>query len=399
MSNLYSRNVRVLLAMKFFKWFLLYMPIVVLYYLDNGLSVTQAMLLQSIHSITVTVLEIPSGYLSDRLGRRPTLIIGMVLNLFGVILLAVGHDFASFSLSVMVFGVGNSFLSGTDSALLYESLVLSNRTNEYLKYEGRIYSISTFSEAIAALFGGYIAFYLSYQSTVNYQIVLAAIGLLLTFWLVETPQYADDGLTEWERIQNILSRTFRTDKLLRVAVFLSAFLGLATLNMAWFAQPYLEFRNFDDHEIGLFWAFFNLTVAYFSFTSHQFSRFVPRYMMITLAIFGILVGYLGLSLGNTIIGLSTMWIIYAIRGLATPVMKDLVNQLAPPETRATVLSIRGFIIRLSFAIVAPFLGWYTDTFSLQEAFMVAAISFFTILSLAGIAYYLIQKKTTHEATS
>ncbi|MEM6726273.1 MAG: MFS transporter [Bacteroidota bacterium] len=392
MSDLYSRNVRVLLAMKFFKWFLLYMPIIVLYYLENGLSVTQVMLLQSVHSITVMVLEIPSGYFSDRLGRRPTLILGMLLNLIGVILLALGYNFATFSLGVIAFGIGNSFLSGTDSAMLYESLVLSNRSNEYLKYEGRVYSISTFSEAIAALFGGYMAFHLGYHSTVHYQIILAAIGLLLAFWLVETPPPEDDGFSEWERIKHIINRVFRKDKLLRAAVFLSAFFGAATLNMAWFAQPYLEFRAFEDDEIGLFWAFFNLTVAFFSFTSHRFAQFIPRYLMISGCILGIFVGYLGLSLGNTLIGLSTMWIIYAVRGLLTPVMKDLINQLAPPETRATVFSIRGFIIRSLFGLFAPFLGWYTDTFSLLEAFMVAAFSFLGFLSLTGIAYYIIQKK-------
>lgn len=369
------------------------MPIVVLYYLDNGLTIFQIMLLQSIHSITVTILEIPSGYLSDRLGRRPTIILAMLLNFFGVILLALGADFYSFSLSVIVFGIGNSFLSGTDSALLYESLVASGRSNDYLKLEGRMYSISTFSEAIGALCGGYVALYLGYQATVNYQIILAAVGFFFAFLLIETTREKLDELSEWERIKSILSTTFRKNKRLRSAVFLSSFMGVSTLTMAWFAQPYLEFRGFKDDQIGLFWAFFNLTVALFSFLAYRVQEVVPRFPLILFSILGIFIGYLGLGFGNTLIGLSTMWLIYVVRGVATPVMKDLVNQLAPSDTRATVLSIRGFIIRLLFALFAPFLGWYTDTFSLQDAFIVAAFSFFSILSLAGMIYYFVMQKS------
>jgi len=50
-------------------------PIIVLFWQDNGLSMMQIMILQSIYAILVTVLEIPTGYIADIYGRRKSLII------------------------------------------------------------------------------------------------------------------------------------------------------------------------------------------------------------------------------------------------------------------------------------------------------------------------------------
>ena len=42
------------------------------------------------------------------------------------------------------------------------------------------------------------------------------------------------------------------------------------------------------------------------------------------------------------------------------------------DMRATVLSIRNFIIRLMFAAIAPFIGWLNDMYSLRIALLVSA---------------------------
>ena len=46
------------------------------------------------------------------------------------------------------------------------------------------------------------------------------------------------------------------------------------------------------------------------------------------------------------------------------------------EMRATVLSIRNFVIRLMFAAIAPFIGWLNDMYSLQVALLASAALIF-----------------------
>ena len=76
------------------------------------------------------------------------------------------------------------------------------------------------------------------------------------------------------------------------------------------------------------------------------------------------------------IGLGILLIFYIFRGFATPILKGYINQLTFSEMRATVLSIRNFIIRLMFAAIAPFVGWLNDYYSLSTALIATGIIIF-----------------------
>jgi MFS family permease len=72
------------------------MPIVVPFYESNGLSMKDIMILQAVYSVAIVVLEVPSGYLADVIGRRKTLILGaMFLELSGL--------YATYSLSLWIY--------------------------------------------------------------------------------------------------------------------------------------------------------------------------------------------------------------------------------------------------------------------------------------------------------
>jgi len=73
------------------------------------------------------------------------------------------------------------------------------------------------------------------------------------------------------------------------------------------------------------------------------------------------------------IGLFILFIFYANRGYATPLLRNYINQHTQSNVRATVMSVRSFIIRISFAIIAPFIGWIADKQSLGSAFIVMGL--------------------------
>jgi MFS family permease len=63
-------------------------------YFQNVLSATAAILLYAVYDVAATLLEVPSGYMSDRLGRKKTLIASAIAGLGGSLLVAVGDNFA-----------------------------------------------------------------------------------------------------------------------------------------------------------------------------------------------------------------------------------------------------------------------------------------------------------------
>src|SRR6056297_1759809 len=157
MKTLLKRNIILLYLIKIAKWFMLYMPIVVLFYEENGLSMKHVFLLQAIYSIAIVVLEIPSGYLADVLGRKKTLVIGTMLGFMGFVVYSFSFGFWGFLLAEMVLGMGQSLISGADSAMLYDTLEDMDRSEDYIKFEGRMVSIGNFAEAIAGILGGLLA--------------------------------------------------------------------------------------------------------------------------------------------------------------------------------------------------------------------------------------------------
>jgi len=55
------------------------------------------------------------------------------------------------------------------------------------------------------------------------------------------------------------------------------------------------------------------------------------------------------------------------------------------------MSVRSFIIRISFAIIAPFIGWIADKQSLSSAFYTMGIIGVTVISYCLIWFYKNQK--------
>ena len=80
-----------------------------------------------------------------------------------------------------------------------------------------------------------------------------------------------------------------------------------------------------------------------------------------------------LGINISIYGLFLILFIYLLRGVITPILRNEINSNTSSNKRATVLSIRSFIIRISFAICAPILGYNAEYYSLASSFYILSI--------------------------
>lgn len=153
-----ARNIRLYPWFRFFQNLLFWQAIWFLYF-QKELSAAEAILLYIAYDISTTVLEVPSGYMSDRLGRRITLIVSSLSGLAGTALLALGDSFAAFATGQVLLGAGMAFASGTDTALLYESLNADGRRDEIERQEVRAWRFAFAGLAVSAASGGAMALY------------------------------------------------------------------------------------------------------------------------------------------------------------------------------------------------------------------------------------------------
>ncbi|MCP4313260.1 MAG: MFS transporter [Bacteroidetes bacterium] len=378
-------NIYRLYLIKIAKWFMLYMPIVVPFYESNGLSMKDIMVLQAIYSIAIVILEIPSGYLADVIGRRKTLILGAVFGTFGFATYSFSYGFMGFLIAEIILGIGQSCISGADSAMLYDSLLERGEEKKYSRYEGRIISLGNIAEAVAGIIGGLLAG-ITLRAPYIAQAFVAFIALPAAITLVEPSRkipLIKAGIME---IIQIARFALFENRLLRRNILFSAIIGTSTLTMAWFAQPFFEFAGIEIKWYGLLWTTLNLTVAITSYTAHRLeSKLGQRWSILIIAI-TIPLGYLALGRFHLSTGLIILYLFYLVRGYATPVLKDYINRVTESHIRATVLSVRNFIIRLLFAFTGPLLGWIKDLYSLPQALTLAGAIFLVLSILTAILF-------------
>ncbi|WP_457576853.1 MFS transporter [Desulfomarina sp.] len=360
-------NIYKLYLIKLSKWLMLIMPIVALFYRENGLNDFDIYLLQAVYAVSVALMEIPSGYMADIIGRKKSLVLGSIMGSLGFFIYSFSSSFPGFLTAEIILGLGGSFISGSDSALLYDSLAAIRMKHRYLQFEGRITSIGNFAETAAALCGGLLAGYLGYRSVYFAQGIIAFIAVPASLLLTEPPRDHPDGVPGFAHILKVCRDTLIFNKKLRSTIFFSSVIGISTLCMAWTAQIYFVAAELTAYEITPLWIVLNLTVAVAAAFAAEIVTLLGERKSLLIILFFIPLGYIFLGTLPLQAAVVSLFLFYAVRGYATPVLKDLINNNCSSATRATVLSIRSMIIRFGFAVIGPLTGFFSEQFSLTTA--------------------------------
>ena len=347
-------NINKMYLLKAVKWFMIVMPIIVLFFEKHGLSLTQIMILQATYSFTVAVLEIPSGFFADIYGRRLSLFYGSILTFIGYLIFSFFSGFNEFFIAEILLGIGGSLISGADSALIYDTLLQLKKDEDYTKVEGKNYGIGNISEGIAGVIGGFLAI-TSLDLPVYIQTFVLFFSIPISYSLVE-PESSYKLAKSIKSIWLVVKETFFEKNKLKWYIIYSSSMGIGTLSIAWFVQPFLIEIETPLFYYGIIWAGLNIITGITSYYSYLFKhKDLLIYISLIMVISFILLGY-----NISMYGLIFIVFIYLIRGIITPTLRNLININSTSERRATVLSLRSFIIRISFAIIAPILGYITD---------------------------------------
>ena len=167
----------------FYAW----MPIFFLY-MSARVSLQQVLALEAIYYMAVVLLELPSGYFSDRWGRRPTLVIAASALVGSYLLFAVAASFAALAGAQLLLAMGLAFNSGTDTSFHYANLTALSQQSSYGDREARLGGMAFLISASAALLGGALgAVDLRLAYVVSAAAALAALGCALAFRSIEEP--------------------------------------------------------------------------------------------------------------------------------------------------------------------------------------------------------------------
>jgi len=351
-----------------------------------GMSMTQIMVLQAIFGIIVALFEFGGGYVADRIGYRRSLMFGLTTMALGWSIYVVSEHFYQAVMAEVIIAIGVTFVSGTDRALIYESLRSINQEHLYTKWVGRSVFTGQFAEGSAALIAGAIY---AYWSRLPFILEVVALGTaaVLAFFLTERLHQHDDQQGHFESIKAIFSLVFVQLPTLRWVMLLACTLGLSSFYPVWLISLYAKDSGVDTLYLGLLWALANYLVAFGALMSHQIERTFTLNVVIFGCIVMVLMGYTGLALSNAWWGFAFYYLLTLMRGINGPILEHQINQQIPPHHRSAILSIKSLVIRGVFACTGPLIGILVDQQGFHRAFMVLGVMIGALLIVLMILRY------------
>jgi Major Facilitator Superfamily len=372
-------NIRKLYAFSFLQMTLFPMAIITLFWKDHiGLSLTKILLLQGILSVAMVVMEYPSGYISDRVGYRTALTLASLLGMAGWGLYSVATTFAHVMAAEILLGISLAFISGSDSALLYETLVQEGTEQNYARHQGRMTGFAQAGEASGAVFAG-VLYAAAPLLPFILQIGVWFLALLITRSLVEPPRKIAPHAGHLAEALRMARYAFLENRLLRYTILLNAALGLASFYPVWLIQPYMRHAGVPLTWFGPVWSGANLTVALFSLASHRTGRYLGDRVMVLLFLVLIVAGYFGLGVIGGLWGFLFYYLLTSMRGLRGPMMLDLTQKECPSGNRAGILSLQTLCFRVMFVCTGPLVGRLADSAGVGRAFYYLLFAFLIIL--------------------
>jgi MFS family permease len=380
-----EKNIRTYYFYSTFSELLILGPVLVLFLTAKGLSFTEIMLLQSISAISVFIFEVPTGALADKVGRKYSVILGAFLWAVGLFLYIGGKSFIVFMLSEIVFSLGSAFRSGSDSALIYDSLKLLGREKEYQKVEGKARSFALYAQAVGSVLSSFL-----YEADIYLPLVVSilfmAVTIIIALRFKEPHIEENQGKVELNYFQQIKesgSYIFHHDKLKAIVVFSMIFYVFYRTGF-WYFQPYMESVNIPVKYFGLLFFLFNITAAFISKRSgYIMDKTKPK--TLTFMAFLMIISFLILGTAKVWVGVFAILLQQAARGIYRPVTTKYLNKHIPSDKRATILSFHSLCTNLALAAAYPFMGILKDSTDIFTTHIVLTVSMF-VLTLISIKY-------------
>lgn len=179
----------------------------VLYLAYCGMSLAQIGLLEGIYHATSILCEVPSGAVTDLLGRKRSMILSRICIAISCVIMLFSKNFWLFAASFIIQALGNNFNSGSEEALVYDSMKYIGQEDRYMGVNGRINVLIEISQGIATVAGGILAEY-SYFWCYAACVIIAVLALISVLPMVEVPTEREQK--EHPTIGKMIAKHFKT---------------------------------------------------------------------------------------------------------------------------------------------------------------------------------------------
>lgn len=152
----------------------------------------------SIVSIVQSIAEVPTGIISDRIGRRKTMIVSAVLEVLMSVIFALAGTFGYKYLLIVgavVWALAEAFASGTDDALMYETMEELRKSDKYDILYARSKTFGQIGLGVGAFVAAVVTYFYSLTALAWVCAIIDIIPIFICLRFVEPKRHNGEDVT------------------------------------------------------------------------------------------------------------------------------------------------------------------------------------------------------------
>jgi len=301
------------------------------------------------YALTQTIFQVPFGLMSDKIGRKKTLLIGLLIFILGSVVAALSTDIYTLMLGRFLQGAGA--IGSVVTAMISDLVKEETRAHAMAIMGGTIAMSFAVAMVVGPLVGGYYGVDKLFWITA----VLAVTAILVLFTKVPNPPKIVHTYSEEE---SKMKHVFKDDSLVRMYITFLFHTGIMT--MAFLIIPIVMTQSVDDGGFG--WDVKELWKVYIPAMVMGIIAMGPA------AVFGekkdmgkeiFLLSIIMIAIGFALMGFSTNATLFIVGvvfffigfNMFEPLLQSFVSKFAKVHQKGAALGVAN-----SFAYFGAFLG-------------------------------------------
>jgi len=383
-------NLRIFKTIGLLKGLYFYIPIFTFFLLAENVSLSSIVIAQVFYSLFTFIGEVPTGIFADRFGQKTSIILGYTIEAIGVALVIVFPTTIGLYVAYSTRGIAGSFLSGSEEALIFESVKHSGASN-YQKVYGQFLSNEQIGFIISTALAGFAYQYWGTQSFVPLiiftSICLLAAGVVSIFLTgYKTKVQEVEGAGMFSILKESFSLIRRNDTIFTLTV-----VGVLTIAGEYFIQAVYQ-PYFATNNVPAFWVGAALSLGtLLSVLATRNVHIIEKYFTLEkiLLILNIILGLAYILMAFLLHPIFLVGLYILMNGLfnlQAPIVSDYINTRTKSSIRTTVLSGTSLVRRFFQVLITWLLGVSVGLWGIQTSLILQGI--YLIVGIA-IGYYLL----------
>ena len=328
------------------------------------------LLLQSVYAYSTMILEIPTGVIGDKYGRKISVILGDLSFAIGALIYSLFPAWYPLIIAEFLMGLGTAFASGATDALKYDTFKQHRKEKLYFKFLADTQKVMSAARLLSALIAlGLAALNFVRWSFAAYGLMLFAASGLIALTIPEPQIETEELAPNYKQIVKSSLSVLQENKVLIKLLSATLLIVLIGYYQMWIGQKFLEFLKASA-------VWFAISRIVSSIASIAVNHWLPSIrkrvkdsgLFKLGAILGIL-STLGMILFSTVsishaaqLALVIIFMTLATRIYAATrlVLLNNIQKQIPSKVRATVLSFNGLLNSAIRGTLNPFMGMLAD---------------------------------------